>query len=339
VHINEIGEFGFIKRISRGCVIRSDNIIQPIGDDSAAFRTVPGELTLVTTDLLVEQVHFSRKIFSGFNLGYKSLAVNLSDIAAMGGTAREAFVSIAVPGDCSVDYLDELYKGIKTLASECSVNILGGDTTGSKKDFIINIAVVGTVPENEILLRDKAQPGDIICSTGYTGDSKAGLHLLLNNIHADAKELQHLVNAHMLPKPFLSEGRFLAQKEGVHAAIDVSDGLSTDLMHITEESNVGARLYHDQIPVSQNLKNFCSRFHFDPVEYALAGGEDYILLCTVSPASFERIALEYKKKFHQPLYRIGEITNSNGLEIVSSGGRVEEVESSGWDHFQSQPDV
>jgi len=335
VSIKEIGEFGFIKKISRGCVVRPDDIIRPIGDDAAAFRTNPEELTLVTTDLLVEHIHFSRKTISGFNLGHKSLAVNLSDIAAMGGTAKEAFVSIAVPEDCPVDYLEDLYRGIKKLASEFDVNILGGDTTASKSDLMISITVTGSVPEQEMLRRDKAQPGDSIFSTGYTGESKAGLHILLNSIPAATEEFQSLLNAHMLPKPFLAEGRFLAQQKGVHSAIDVSDGLSADLMHIAEESNTGARLYYDGIPVSENLKKFCAQFNFDPVEYALTGGEDYILLCTVPPDDAENIALDYQKKFKQPLHKIGEITDLKKLEMVYSGDRVESLTPQGWDHFKS----
>src|SRR5210317_424431 len=136
--LKEIGEFGFIKKISRGCLIRPDNIIKAIGDDAAAFTTAADQLSLITTDLLVERVHFLRASISGFDLGYKSLAVNLSDIAAMGGTARESFVSIAIPQDCPLDYLEAIYDGMKDLATKFDVNILGGDTTSSKIDLIIN---------------------------------------------------------------------------------------------------------------------------------------------------------------------------------------------------------
>ena len=150
MNLKEIGEFGFIKKISRGCLIRPDNIIKAIGDDAAAFMTEPDRLTLITTDLLVERIHFLRDAISGFDLGYKSLAVNLSDIAAMGGTAREAFVSIAIPDECHLNYLDELYNGIKKLAARFDVNVLGGDTTRSKIDLIINIVVQGIVSKEEI---------------------------------------------------------------------------------------------------------------------------------------------------------------------------------------------
>jgi thiamine-monophosphate kinase len=171
--LKEIGEFGFIKKISRGCLIRPDNIVKAIGDDAAAFKTDAGRLSLVTTDLLVERIHFLRDAISGFDLGYKSLAVNLSDIAAMGGTAREAFVSIAIPENCPLEYLEDIYRGMKDLAARYEVNILGGDTTRSKIDLILNVAVHGEVAEKEMLCRDAARVGDIVFSTGFLGDRTA----------------------------------------------------------------------------------------------------------------------------------------------------------------------
>ena len=291
MNLQDIGEFGFIKKISRGCLIRPQNVIRGIGDDAAVFTQDCNEVTLLTTDLLVERVHFFRHKTSGFDLGHKALAVNLSDIAAMGGTAGEAFVSIAIPKDCSIDYLEDLYMGMKTLAAKFDVNILGGDTTRSEADLIINISVTGSIPEKEILCRNTAEHGDMIYSTGLLGDSKAGLYLILNDIKADSKELNELLNVHNLPVPHLKQGRFLASQKGVHAAIDVSDGLSSDIGHISTESNVGVHLFYEKIPVSKNLKHFCQRFHKNPIEYALTGGEDYTLLCTISPDKADNIAV------------------------------------------------
>jgi thiamine-monophosphate kinase len=285
---------------------------------------------------LVERIHFLRNAISGFDLGYKSLAVNLSDIAAMGGTALEAFISIAIPQDCPLDYLEDIYEGMKHLAAKFDVNILGGDTTSSQIDLIINIVVHGTVAENEMLCRDAAHHGDIIFSTGYLGESKAGLHFILNQISADTDEDKQLLKAHLLPEPHLEEGRFLAQQTGVHAAIDTSDGLSSDIGHIVEESKVGARLFADKIPVSQNLKKFCTRFDFDPVTYALSGGEDYTLLCTIAAESAAEVAAGFKKKFNRPLFQIGEITGTRRMELVWPDGRVSVFSPSGWDHFREE---
>ena len=334
--LKEIGEFGFIKKISRGCLIRPDGIVKAIGDDAAAFRSDPEQLSLITTDLLVERIHFLREAISGFDLGYKALAVNLSDIAAMGGTAREAFISIAIPDDCQLDYLDNIYDGIRSLAAEYDVNVLGGDTTRSKIDLIINIVIMGVVTEVELLCRDAARPADVIFSTGFLGDSKAGLHLILNQIAADSEGLKSLLQAHNLPRPHLEEGRFLACQTGVHAAIDTSDGLSSDLGHITQESKVGACLYADKIPISQNLKDFCARFDVDPVDYALSGGEDYTLLCTVAPDRAEDIARDFEKKFKRPLFAIGEITTDKQFTLIYPDGKIRPITPTGWDHFKAK---
>ena len=334
--LKEIGEFGFIKKISCGCLIRPDNIIKAIGDDAAAFTTAPDQLSLITTDLLVERVHFLRAAISGFDLGYKSLAVNLSDIAAMGGTAREAFVSIAIPDDIHLDYLEAIYSGIKDLAAGFDVNVLGGDTTRSKKDLIINIVVQGIVSKEELLCRDAARPGDVIFSTGFLGDSKAGLHLILNEVAADTEALEALLRAHRVPQPHLRQGRFLARQTGIHAAIDTSDGLSSDLAHIAEESRVGARLYAQKIPISPNLKDFCSRFDFDPIDYALSGGEDYTLLCTIAPANADKISSAFEKEFKRPLFAIGKITAKKQIEVVYPDGETQPLPPTGWDHFKAK---
>jgi thiamine-monophosphate kinase len=336
VNLKDIGEFGFIKRIRRGCLIRPQNIIKAIGDDAAAFIPTPHEVILVTTDLLVERIHFFRNATSGYKLGYKALSVNLSDIAAMGGIAREAFISIGIPDDCSIDFLEDMYNGMKRLGAEFGLNLLGGDTTSSKTDLIINISVLGSAFEKEILYRNAAQLGDIICSTGFLGDSRAGLHLITHNIKADSNELKALRDAHLMPKSYLWEGRFLARQGGVHAMIDVSDGLSSDIGHIAQESNVGICLYSEKIPVSDNLEKFCARFDLDPVEYALAGGEDYTLLCTISPDRVDHIAANYLRRFRKPLYQIGEITDTGKMELFVPNGQIRSFIPSGWEHFKTE---
>lgn len=335
--LREIGEFGFIERISRGCLIRPERVLRAIGDDAAVFRATAGKVLLVTTDLLVERVHFVREATSAFNLGYKALAVNLSDIAAMGGAPNEAFVSIGVPEDCPVEYLEELYQGIKHLAAQHAVNILGGDTTGSKTDLIINVAVMGTVEESRLLLRSGAQVGDQVCVTGCLGDSRAGLHLILNGLPADTADGKALFEAHILPRPHLEEGRFLAGCDGVRAAIDLSDGLSSDLGHILSCSGVGACIEDRRLPLSGPLQAFCLKFGFDPAAYAMAGGEDYVLLCTVAAERMESVAADYAQRFGRPLHRVGEITATGRMERVGPDGKASLMTSTGWDHFKNQP--
>jgi len=332
--LKDIGEFGFIRRISRGCLTRPDGVIRGIGDDAAAFRTDGRLVSLVTTDLLVERVHFLRQAISGYDLGYKSLAVNLSDIAAMGGSAREAFVSIAIPEGCELAYLEDIFQGMKDLGQKYAVNILGGDTTRSLSDLIINVAVYGVVAANEMLTRDAARTGDVIFSTGCLGDSRAGLHLILEDAPADTLELKALLDAHRRPEPHLREGRLLASTPGARAAIDVSDGLSSDLGHIVEESRVGALIYARELPVSENLRFFCRRFERSPVEYALSGGEDYTLLLTAAAECAADLARAFQTAFGRPLYAIGKITDSMGMELMDDAGNITPIAPSGWDHFK-----
>jgi thiamine-monophosphate kinase len=332
--LKKIGEFGFINKISRSCVIRPDNIIRAIGDDAAAFTVAADEVSLITTDLLVERIHFIRKTITGFDLGYKALAVNLSDIAAMGGEAREAFVSIGIPQTCPLDYLEAVYDGIKHLAAKFDVNILGGDTTGSEIDLIINVVVHGTAAKNKLLRRDAAKPGDIIFSTGHLGNSNAGLHLILNNLPVDSAEMRALYRAHVLPEPHLREGSFLADQSGIRAAIDISDGLSSDLGHIAEQSGVGATIYASEIPVSDALQKFCGIYGFDPLEYALGGGEDYTLLCTAAPEKAKEIAQKFQNEFNRPLFSIGKVTADSRLETIYPDDTSKPISARGWDHFK-----
>ena len=333
--LKEIGEFGFIEKISPHCLIRSNRIIKAIGDDAAVFTLKSDESIIVTTDLMVEGIHFLRHATSGFDLGYKSLAVNLSDIAAMGGTACEAFVSIAIPDNCPVDYLESFYEGMKKLAFEFDVNILGGDTTRSNTDLVINIAIVGSVCKEDLLCRDQAKPGDTIHVTGFLGDSRAGLDLILNEFSSDdSKIMRSLMKAHSRPSPHLKEGRFLATQHGVRAGIDVSDGLLSDLNHISKSSQVGARLFADKIPLSENLKHFCQIFNRKPLNYALNGGEDYVLICTIAPGCSDLINKKFQSCFNRPLFTIGEIIESEKLELALEDGTIKMVQPNGWDHFK-----
>jgi thiamine-monophosphate kinase len=333
MELREIGEFGFIRRVSRGCLIRSEGVERAIGDDAAAFVVPSDDLTLVTTDLLVERVHFLRDATTPFNLGHKAMAVNLSDIAAMGGTPREAFESTAIPARCPVEYLDDLYDGMKRLAARYGVNILGGDTTGSAADLILNVTVIGHVRRDEVLYRSGARPGDLVCVTGPVGDSRAGLHFVLKGAQELDASMRTLFEAHILPRPHLEEGRFLAATGAATAALDVSDGLSSDLAHIGEESRVGIRVRGDRIPISAALRDFCARFSKDPIRFALSGGEDYVLAVTVDPRRIDEVSQGFAARFGRPLYCVGEVTSSGRLELLTPDGRLETVGPTGWDHF------
>ncbi|MFO7876741.1 MAG: thiamine-phosphate kinase [Desulfovermiculus sp.] len=332
----DIGEFGFIDRIRAQGLNRPERAFLSIGDDAAAFWTAGNKLTLVTTDLLVERVHFVRQAQSGFHLGHKAMAVNMSDIAAMGGTAREGFVSIAIPEDCSLQYLDDLYQGMHDICSRFGVNILGGDTTGSKQDLIINVALTGEVSREEILCRGGARPGDVICTTGTLGDSRAGLHLVVNDIPRSSEYLQALFQSHIEPWPCLREGRFLAASQMVRAAMDISDGLSSDLAHMCKASGTGARIHASSLPLSPELLRFCAAYESDAVDWALAGGEDYTLLFTVSPQNLTGFIRDYEMEFGAPFAVIGEMTEGNELVVVDASGGVRPLAATGWNHFRGQ---
>jgi thiamine-monophosphate kinase len=337
MNLHTMGEFGFIEHVRGGCLQRPGSVVVGIGDDAAVFKADAGRLTLLTTDMLVEGVHFLRRATGGEDLGHKALAVNLSDIAAMGGTPREAFVSIAVPADCDLAYLEALYAGMRALAAEHRVNILGGDTTASRRDLVINVALTGSVAEGELMRRDGARPGDRIAVSGCLGDSRAGLHLIQRRLPGDTATGRYLLRAHRRPRPHLAEGRLLARSGAVTAAMDISDGLSSDLGHIIAQSGVGARIRAGRLPLSEALRSFCREQGADPVQYALTGGEDYVLLCTLSPDRTAALTAEYQAAFAPPLTVIGEITDTAGTaELVAADGTRRPLKAAGWDHFKQR---
>ncbi|RTZ99918.1 MAG: thiamine-phosphate kinase [Deltaproteobacteria bacterium] len=334
--LKRIGEFGLIERISSGCLFRPERVIRGIGDDAAAVTTTADETLLLSTDMLVEGIHFLRRAVSGEDLGCKALAVNLSDIAAMGGMAREALVSIAVPEDCGAGFIEAMYRGMKSLAARYHVNIIGGDTTGSRSDLVISITVTGSVAKNRILRRDQARVGDVVCLTGYPGESAAGLYLILNPVDGAADFFDHLLRRHHRPRPHLKEGQWLAGSGAVHAAIDISDGLSSDLGHVIRQSGVGVRIDAGCLPVSTFLQTFCDRFECDPIDYILDGGEDYVLLCTVSPDAVSGVSTGFEATFGRPLHQIGEIVAGSRFKLTAEAGDTRIVSPKGWNHFKKE---
>jgi len=333
MNLKDIGEFGFIKRITPDSLNDTRNVVRAIGDDAAVFTIGNDECIVLTTDLLVERVHFIKESMTGYQLGYKSLAVNLSDIAAMGAVPQHAFVSIGIPKDTSIEYLDEFYRGMKELAKQYHVNILGGDTTSSKVDLIINVAVTGVGKKNTLLYRNTAKDGDIIFCTGFLGDSKAGLDFILKSEQPVKDYEKRLVEAHLLPRPHIEEGLYLANSGAVHSCIDVSDGLSSDLMHIAEESNVGFLLNEEAIPLSKDLVQYCNEHGYSAIDYALAGGEDYVLVCTVDPAQAQKLEKDFTKSFQRPIYRIGTITKEKKYLMKKDDNTLIDIKPKGWDHF------
>jgi thiamine-monophosphate kinase len=329
--LKEIGEFGFINRIKGGCFIREQNVIKAIGDDCCVYRTSGNLVSLFTTDMLVENIHFLRGPMPPFKLGRKSLAVNISDIAAMGGIPREAVISIAIPSDLEVEYLDAVYEGIKSMAREFDVNLLGGDTTSSPSDLVINIALVGEIAEDEVLYRSGAKPGDVVFLTGPVGSSAAGLDILLSKREVDC--WGELLEAHFDPQPHVKAGRIIAGLKCANSMIDVSDGVASDLGHICEESGVGAIIEEDRMPVTGLFRKYVSEFSLNFEHLSLHVGEDYVLLGTApeeSTAAIERAL----KSAGCDYFAIGKMVDGGGIRMKGRSGDIREISASGYDHFR-----
>jgi thiamine-monophosphate kinase len=329
--LSEIGEFGFIDRIKKGCLLRPSGVIKGIGDDCCVFKDSEGAATVLTTDLLVETIHFLLDRIPPYLLGRKSMAVNLSDIAAMGADPREAVISIAVPGRVPVETLDAIYDGMKSMAKEFDVNLLGGDTTSAPEHLVINIAMVGEAPEEEILYRSGAKAGDRIFLTGRVGSSAAGLDILLTGRKFEGAS--ELVEAHNNPSPHVKAGRAIAKTRLAHSLIDVSDGVASDLGHICEQSGLGAEIEKERIPVASAFTRYVESFALDFERLALHVGEDYVLLGTVPESSaggLERALHEAGCEF----FPIGAMVAGKGIRMKNPDGTLKEIKPAGFDHFK-----
>ena len=314
------GEFGFIDFIKErfSC---PEGIIG-IGDDCAVMPCGEGEL-IYSTDMLMEGVHFLRNAASPEDIGWKSLAVNLSDIAAMGGKPVATFLSIALPKDAQGEWAERFIDGYAHLSHKFGVPLLGGDTTSSLRDISINVGVLGRVPLGKSIKRSEAVPGHGIYITGNLGDSAGGLQAILNNWDK-TPEVESLIQSHIKPLPRIEAGQALMKTGQAGAMMDISDGIASDLRHILEASRVGAQVHLDRIPMSDNLKWACNKYGKNSYALAAGGGEDYELLFT-APACIES-AVTF------PVYRIGEIVPGNSLIWIKDGNPVD-FDIKGFNHF------
>ncbi len=310
-------------------------MVKGIGDDCAVISIGGPEHLLITTDLLIERVHFLMHWAPPEVIGAKALTANLSDIAACGGIPRDAFVSLAVPERIDLEWLDGLYRGMAELARTVDVNLLGGDTTGSKGDFVINVAVTGVVPRDEVLFRHTARAGDIIVLTGPTGGSAAGLEILLRSPDVDPEIARPLLASHLKPRAHIREGRLLARSRACTAAIDVSDGISSDLGHICRDSGVGAVVHEAQLPIGEAMARAAAIMGADPLGWVVNGGEDYVLLAAIKPELLGKLEKDFEGQGRR-LFPIGEFVPGRGIELVRIDGSREDLSARGWDHFRQQ---
>ncbi len=332
MQLSDIGEFGLIRRFAPRFAAAAKAAGQGIGDDCAVLPLSNGRVQLVTTDLLLEDRHFLRDRITPANLGHKSLAVNLSDMAAMGGTPTAAFLSLGLPAATELDWIDRFFDGLRQLTEDTGCPLLGGDTTRAEK-LVINITVLGEMAADQVKYRAGAQPGDVLAVTGALGDSAGGLRLLLEDRPLDGSEAQQLLAAHHRPQPQLAAGRWLATRPEVHAMLDVSDGVDSDVRHIMERSDVGAQIALETLPVSAPLKALSQRYGWPTHECALTGGEDYVLLCSIAGDAFGTVAQAFTQETGTPLQPIGKVTPGHQLTYTCDG-KTTTLAGHGFDHFR-----
>lgn len=320
-----LGEFGLIARI-RGAVSDPAELPLGIGDDCAAALVPPGELLLTTTDLLIEGVHFRRDWTTPRALGRKSVAVNVSDIAAMGGTPRQLFLGVGLPADFPLAEIEAFLEGVLEAAAAYGATLAGGDTCRSPGGLFISVTAQGSVPQQQLLTRGGARPGDAIYVSGTLGDSALALRQLQQGLLPDPD----LASRHHDPQARVALGRQLASANLASALIDLSDGLLGDLGHILTASGVGARLLPESLPLSQPLRSMLPDLQAQ-WELALTGGEDYELLFTVAPE--REAAVTALATTALPLTRIGEIRSESGLELVAADGTSLPPPAGGFKHF------
>lgn len=324
--LRELGEFGLIERIA-GRVPRKTGVKIGIGDDAAAIEPTAGLLSLVTTDMLVEGVHFDLSLCDPLTLGRKSLSVNLSDIAAMGGLPRHFLLSLAIPRDVPVEFLDAFIEGMLERGDQFGVTLIGGDTSSSPAGLVVSVTVIGEQSPDLIVKRSGARPGDFICVTGTLGDAALGLALLKAGVRDGTAIARHLD-----PLPRVREGIKLAEAEIPSAMIDISDGLLADLGHILDHSGTGARLYLEKLPISGEYREKQPLSKEEFFLFPLSGGEDYELLFTTPPDKAPALQSIFAETGTTATV-IGEITPHAGLSVLTPSGIEYTPKYRGFNHF------
>jgi thiamine-monophosphate kinase len=335
--LSDLGEFRLIEHLTKDFKNRQPSTLKSVGDD-AAVMDYGNLLTVVSTDLLVEGIHFDLSYFPIKHLGYKSVVVNLSDIYAMNAQPKQITVSLALSNRFSVEALEELYDGIRLACERYGVDLVGGDTTSSNKGMIISVTAIGQGQKDRLAYRSGARPGDLLCVTGDLGAAYLGLQILEREkqVYLAAPGVQPELGgaAYLIERILKPEARqdmisYFAQKGLVPTAmIDLSDGLSSDLMHLCKQSGVGAIIEETGIPLHPDTKMMALKFHLDPLTCALNGGEDYELLFTIAPKDVEKV------RYLPDVYIMGEITAATeGVKIHTSGGRRVDLLAQGWKHF------
>ena len=336
--VNDYGEFGLIHHLTKNIELQNASSILGVGDDAAIIDHF-GKQTVVTTDLLLEGVHFDLAYTPLKHLGYKSVVVNLSDIYAMNATPTQITLSIGISSKVSVEALEEFYEGVYIACEEYDVDLVGGDTSASQKGFIISVTAIGEVNEEKVVKRSTAQKGDLICVSGDLGAAYIGLLFLEREkkiflespqIQPDLENESYVIGRLLKPRARKDIVEFLEQQHVLPTSMmDISDGLSSEILHICEKSGVGCVIYEEKIPVAEDSRNAAYKFEIDPTACALSGGEDYELLFTIKQDDYEKLTL------NEQISVIGYITEAEqGAKIKTKGGNTFDVTAQGWNAFK-----
>lgn len=333
--LSDIREEALIDRIvsEYNLPVTGEGLVVGAGDDAAVLSAGPdGMLTIVTTDMLTERMDYRDDLITPYQLGWKSVAVNISDIAAMGGLPTWTLVSIGFKPDTELSFVDAFYRGVTACASRYGSTVIGGDVNAVIGDDIISITQMGHVEPDKLALRSGAKPGDRILVTGLVGESRAGLELLLKyGLNESITICEPLVQVHVMPFPRVSEARAAVSTGAVHAMMDVSDGLGSDLPKLCRASKTGALLYADKLPLSADLKTAAGELGIDPVDLAAGGGEDFELLMTVAPEDVNAVISAVQSGTGTCVTEIGEVTDGP-VEIIYADGSKKPLKG-GWEHF------
>jgi thiamine-monophosphate kinase len=336
--VNELGEFGLIDHLTKKFEIKHDSTKKGIGDDAAVIDN-EGYQTVISTDMLMEGIHFDLAYTPLEHLGYKSVVVNLSDIYAMNAIPKQITVSMALSNRFSVEALEELFKGIHRACTFYNVDLIGGDTTSSLKGLCLSITAIGQAKKEKLVYRNGAKVGDLICITGDVGAAYLGLQILEREkqIHDAHPGVQPVLEGmdYLLGRQLKPEARRemiqIFEEQGLvpTSMIDVSDGLASELFHICTQSGVGAILEEDGVPLHPETEEMALKFRLDPITCGLSGGEDYELLFTVDPKDLEKV------KYMPDIFIAGEIVEaSQGINLHTKGGNIHPIKAQGWQHFQ-----
>lgn len=322
--IRECGEFGFIDLIKENTINNPDSVVFGIGDDCAIYKAGTDTDQVITTDMMVEDIHFSTRTTTPFHVGYRLGAANISDVAAMGGLPKQAVISIALPDTFDTEYGEQLFKGLKTIFEEFNMNLLGGDTVKTKGPLVVNLTVVGEVPTGQAVYRSGAKANDVVFVTNKVGSAAAGLYALLN----DLPGYEIIKKAHQMPVPQVQLGTAL-RLNGVHSLNDISDGVSSELNEIAAASSVDIYVDEAKLPLEPELIRLSKEAELNPYQFAWQGGEDFQLIGTMSGEQYERFPQK------ESITIIGHVETGQGkLFVTDVTGTTTQIQAKGYNHFK-----